>query len=746
MMHDVLSILQWWTTLFLLGGLVFPLASLLFPQFLDRGYGLTKILGIVLLSYFVFLLGTLHLIPFTVFGLYAILLLFVAGLYFTLSSISSFSLKKLFLPYLKGNWKLLIFEEFLFLIVLVLWSMVRAHEPTLNGLEKFMDYGFINSILRSDYFPAKDMWLAPLSINYYYFGHLVTAVLTKLSFLPSYLTYNLMLASIAALCFSASFTFGSTLLSLATKSTHSLKKYIVAGLLTALLVTFAGNFHALYSLFEAYPNESPVPLWEVAFSPTTFPNNYWYPNATRFIYNTIHEFPIYSWVVSDLHGHVLDIPFVLLTLSVLLSFFLKYNDQPFSISTTRSQKSQNFLKRQLSRVRLDTVGYLLFISFLLSVQYMTNAWDGIIYLLLTGLLLLYITWQQVMKLRGEMIAKLMTIVVRLVTPVLILGVGFVIFSLPFSLFFKPFVSGIGILCAPSFLTNLGSIGPFLFEVDHCQRSPLWQLGILHGFFFIFITVFLVFLARAKKLLTSDVFVLLLILLSALLITIPEFAYMKDIYPAHYRANTMFKLVFQSFIMLSLCTGYIIVRVTNGLKEKNRALSLLFSFVAFLLVLPVLTYPYFAVMSYYGDLKTYHGLNGIKYLEDKYPADYEALLWLSENVKDQPVILEAQGDSYTDYARVSSNTGLPTVLGWTVHEWLWRGSYDIPSPRIEEIKVMYESDDLEQTKKLLKKYNVEYVFLGDLEREKYVELNVEKFEELGDVVFEKNQTMIYKLIQ
>ena len=152
------------------------------------------------------------------------------------------------------------------------------------------------------------------------------------------------------------------------------------------------------------------------------------------------------------------------------------------------------------------------------------------------------------------------------------------------------------------------------------------------------------------------------------------------------------------------------------------------------------------MSYYGDLKTYHGLNGIKYLEDKYPADYEALLWLSENVKDQPVILEAQGDSYTDYARVSSNTGLPTVLGWTVHEWLWRGSYDIPSPRIEEIKVMYESDDLEQTKKLLKKYNVEYVFLGDLEREKYVELNVEKFEELGDVVFEKNQTMIYKLIQ
>ncbi len=740
-MQDVLSIFQWWTTLFLLGGLVFPLTAQLFSRFLDHGYGLTKTLGIVLLSYAVFLLGTLHVIPFTTVGLYSIALLFFIILYLFLSRATSFSLHRTFLPYLKKNWKLLALEEFLFLVVLVLWSIIRAHEPTLNGLEKFMDYGFINSILRSDYFPAKDMWLTPLTINYYYFGHLVTAVLTKLSFLPSSLTYNLMLASIAAFCFSASFTLGSTLVRLATNNKHSLKKYILAGLLTALLVTFAGNFHALYSLFEAYPNESPVPLWEVVFSPTTFPNNYWYPNATRFIYNTIHEFPIYSWVVSDLHGHVLDIPFVLLTLSVLLSFFLKFNDEPLTLRKQNSQSSKSFLASRFSTLRLDTLGALLFISFLLSVQYMTNAWDGIIYLLLTGLILLHISWQHITKLSGTILVKITTLIIRVIAPIFILGLGFVVFSLPFSLFFKPFVSGIGILCAPEFLTNIGNFGPFLFEVDHCQRSPLWQLGILHGFFFIFITVFLIFLGRSKKLYASDAFVLLLILLSALLIAIPEFAYMKDIYPAHYRANTMFKLVFQAFIMLSLSTGYIIVRVNNILKEKGRIYSLVFSFIAFLLVIPVLTYPYFAVMSYYGELKTYHGLNGIAYLEDKYPADYEAILWLNKNIQGQPVILEAQGDSYTDYARISTNTGLPTVLGWTVHEWLWRGSYDIPSPRIEEIKTMYESDDLEETKKLLKKYNVEYIFLGDLEREKYVELNAEKFEELGRVVFEKNQTKI-----
>ena len=109
-----------------------------------------------------------------------------------------------------------------------------------------------------------------------------------------------------------------------------------------------------------------------------------------------------------------------------------------------------------------------------------------------------------------------------------------------------------------------------------------------------------------------------------------------------------------------------------------------------------------------------------------------------------MILEAQGDSYTDYARISSNTGLPTVLGWTVHEWLWRGTYQITAPRIEDIKTLYESENLDITKSLLKKYNVSYVYIGNLEYEKYPSLNVKKFESLGDVAFEEKTTKIIKL--
>ncbi|MBU3978924.1 hypothetical protein KKE68_04465 [Patescibacteria group bacterium] len=133
-----------------------------------------------------------------------------------------------------------------------------------------------------------------------------------------------------------------------------------------------------------------------------------------------------------------------------------------------------------------------------------------------------------------------------------------------------------------------------------------------------------------------------------------------------------------------------------------------------------------------------------YLKTLYPSDYEAILWLNANISGQPVILEAQGDSYTDYGRVSSNTGLPTVLGWTVHEWLWRGDYGVPAPRITEVKDIYETKDLALTQKLLEKYKVKYVFIGALEYEKYPALDEQKFNKLGKLVFQKDRTKIYEL--
>ncbi len=732
---DILFIAQWWMLLFILGIAVLPFTTLLFNSFVDRGYAFSKVLGFLILSYVVFVLGTLRAVSFTQFHIFLllvcmVLLTYVYSFYlarekYTLSS---------FISLLKQKWVLFWLEELLFLSCLLFWSYIRSFQPDIHGLEKYMDFGFINSILRTDYFPAKDIWFSPFSINYYYFGHVTTAVLTKLSGIPSYISFNLMIATIFALCFSGGFSIGMNLFSLKTKR-DPMKDYMsfpsfLSGVITATLLTLGGNLHSIYMLFKPYQNENPIPFWQLQFSPQTFPNLYWYPNATRFIHNTIHEFPMYSFVVSDLHGHVLSIPIVLTILALLLQGF--YSKKILSIGT-----------------------HLFVFSFLIAVAYMTNAWDGIIYFLCLSLAIFYLNKHLKNNTKISLKHTLLNVFngfEKSFFPLLVLFIGFLIFSLPFSFFFKPFVSGIGIVCAPDFLIQVGKLGPFLFEADHCQRSPLWQLLILHGFFFIWIMVFLVSHIFKKKKEITDQFVVLLIVVSILLITVPEFMYAKDIYPAHYRANTMFKLVYQAFIMLSICTAYIMVQTLTSIKLKNlrrnfklkHFVPIILSCIGFIAFALVLFYPYFATTSFYGNLRTSHGLNGIKYLQMDYPKDYEALLWIHRNIQGQPIILEAQGDSYTDYARISANTGIPTVLGWTVHEWLWRGTYDIPAPRITDIQTLYESNDIDVTKKLLKKYKIQYIFLGALEKQKYLSLNEEKFQELGSIVYNKEGVRIYKI--
>lgn len=752
--NDLGIVLTWWLWILGITALFLPLTTHIFRTFSDKGYIFAKTIGIVSTSYAMFLLGTLHILQFDRITLFAILslpLIFYCGIL-----LRKKGFKKNLYTYvneLLRHKRIFFIEEILFLFCLLFLSYIRAFAPDIHGLEKYMDYGFINSIGRATYFPPKDMWLPPESINYYYFGHLVTAVLTKLSAIPASLTYNLMLATIFGLCFVSSFSLGGNLFSyFKGEKTFFSKRGIAIAILAALLLSLGGNLHTMYTAFTPYKNETPVPPWQLEFSPETFPNAYWYPNATRFIHNTIHEFPIYSWTVSDLHGHVLDIPFVLLTLGVLLALFQQ--------SQLPKVKTRFYLLFGYIKITELTSLYIL-TGFLLAIMYMTNAWDGIIYFLLTVFVII-IAHAQSLSGKGlgliphnffQIIKNNTRYIKTIISAVMLVGGSYFLFVQPFNYFFKPFVSGVGVLCAPDFLTKIGKFGPLLFEANHCQHSPWWQLLILYGFFYFFVCSFLIFLFTNRVIKKSDSFVLILIFLASLLILIPEFIYAKDIYPAHYRANTMFKLVFQAFMLLSLCSSYILVRVLGYYKENfqkltqiKKVLLLFYSAVSFILIFSVMIYPYMAITSYYGELKNYIGIDGTRYLKNSRPSDYLLIEWMNTHIQGQPVILEAQGDSYTDYSRISSNTGIPTVLGWTVHEWLWRGSYDIPSPRIGDISQLYESTDIETTRGLLNKYKVEYVVIGDLEREKYPNLYEKKFSVLGNIVYEKDGTRLYKIAQ
>lgn len=192
-------------------------------------------------------------------------------------------------------------------------------------------------------------------------------------------------------------------------------------------------------------------------------------------------------------------------------------------------------------------------------------------------------------------------------------------------------------------------------------------------------------------------------------------------------------------------SYIITRFL--LWKKERILQV---FGGIGLVLLLWTFGYFgtSVYSWFGnvfDLSEYRGLDATAYLENVFSEDAGAIRWLDETIKGQPVVLEANGDSYSDYERVSAMTGLPTVLGWYVHEWLWRGDPADLNVRAEDVKQMYTSTDTNEVLRLLEQYHVTYIFVGSKEKEKYGDaLNESLLQSIGDIVYQDTASGTYIL--
>jgi uncharacterized membrane protein len=144
-----------------------------------------------------------------------------------------------------------------------------------------------------------------------------------------------------------------------------------------------------------------------------------------------------------------------------------------------------------------------------------------------------------------------------------------------------------------------------------------------------------------------------------------------------------------------------------------------------------------VNSWYGnifDRSGYKGLDATAFMETTMPDDDQAIGWLNENVNGIQVVLEANGDSYTDYQRVSVMTGLVSPLGWRSHEWLWKGDSSLLDARALDIETIYTSFDEEEVLALIDKYHISYIYVGKLEQEKYETINHELLKKLGNVVF------------
>lgn len=687
---DFIYMFKFYIACLALNVVALPLCYKVFGKMRNGGMFISKSLGLYITGYVMWLLSSLKLLKFSDYGaIISFLIALLVGYCPVVVGIVKNKSNK-FVEYIKSNYKSYIICEIVFILVFVFINWIFAHRIPGSETERMMDLGFMNSLYMTEYMPPKDMWAAGSYINYYYFGQYIITFLTKLSFIPVGYGYTFGLFLIISWGIVAVFCL-----------VYSITDSRVAGVLSSAGVFLAGNMH--YVVFGKI-----VPMiWDVLQLEGDKPK-YWFANSTRYIGyvpemasdKTIHEFPSYSFIVGDLHAHVVNLLVVIVILSLLWCYLIH-------IKETCSKDSNIF------KVCINP--YTILIAFLLGICSMSNYWDLPIYYVVSGSIILF------GMIYAVGLTKEVPIFVGL-TGIFIYILNLVI-ALPFNLKFEKMIEGIGIVE---------------------QRSLFYQYLLLWGFPVILAILFFINVIRAKKFDVNILYITMLLLCAIGLTLIPELVFVKDIYIDGFpRANTMFKLSYEAFVMFGIGIGCVINHFykqsieSEGL-ESYRVKKI--SIVSTILLLCTCCYSITAVNMWISDFskETFRGFDAASTIKNNNFYELDAIDFLVEysvaNEQLQPTVLEADGDSYTNTCRVSVLTGFPTVLGWHTHEWLWHNSYNYMEKRRMDVEELYSGEDVSNKKLLVQKYDIDYIYIGLKEYSKYEIVQNSLLEELGEVIF------------
>ncbi len=889
-------VLAWWSAMLVIGIAVLPLTQLIFRKFEDKGWLFSKTLGLFITAWALWAANCTGVLTFTQRNAFLVIGV-IAAVNYGAAAVVIHRRGAATLPAedaamqtaeadnaaapqtanagrsaraaapadegLLGNWRLIVIEELLFLGMLMLCVYIIGFRPEVYGTEKFMDYAFMTSMMRSLKMPFADPWYAGSPINYYYGGQYVAAFLTKLAGSSAGEGYTLARALVTTCSFVLPFalvrelmrtrlrkknaadaaaaaaaagseadaaaageagtaaageagTAAATARKAGTAAATARKAGTAAvagvdgaadaakrdrsglisaltGLFAGVAVAFCGNFHyVIYGIILPIVHKIQGTYY-----------SFWFPDSTRYIgYDpdlpdkTIHEFPAYSSILGDLHAHYVNIMFVVTVTAVVCGWALKQDPKK---------------KERLAFLRPEFI----VIGFMTGAFRWTNFWDFPIYYVVCGSVIFFVLLRRYRRNLGRFVLTMLAIAA------VMFGVGYVA-AMPFTMTFDQISSEIG-------LTH--------------SHSLLYQLAVLWGLPALCLAGYVVRLlmerARAKNMTagsdplsqnaaknmtggltplshfaTPDLIMLMIGLCAAGLVFLPEVIYVKDIYGGdHYRANTMFKLSYQAFILFGMFMPYVLVRglalgarslkaakaaagaaaqpveaaadvlpagraatLLSGkpatqpqaaadasdqlapaaeqppaqLAPSRRAEILRITACAIGAAVLLLTagYTIKGTHDWFGnifdpDLRIH--TDASVFVSEYFPSDFEAINYMNSSIEGQPTILEAPGDSYTDYERVSVATGLPTVAGWRVHEWLWRGQIVELDERIGDCDLIYTSQDVELVRALIEKYGISYIYVGNLERERYPELNEDVLAGLGKNVFSDGEgTYILKV--
>jgi len=712
-MLEIIPVFIWWLLVEVIGLLSIPIVFRICKNLPDNGYSISKILGMLLVTYIAWIIVNVGVLEYGIFSiLLSVSIITLISIYLFTKEIKN--IKKFF--YEKK--KLILIIEGLFLLSYLFFVIVRYYDNSILDAEKPQDFMYINGILRSTKFPLNDPWYTGKPAQYYYFGYTIVATLTKLTNINSAITYNLFLATLFALTVSLSFSI-----------VYNLTKKFSYGILGIILVAIIGNLRG---------------ITQVISSGKFLPLDYWL-SAHYIIPGTINEFPYFSFLHADLHPHVIAIPFTILCITLILNIF---KSKEKGLKIFGSSKILGLFIITIS------VGGLSFM----------NTWDFPTYLFLTVLVIgvqQYLTYK---KMNFSFIKNAGFLIL------LVILLSFLLY-LPFHLSMNT-IKSLGIVQQRTeiqyflmiYLLFLSIIVPFLIlEIKTLKK---WNRDLFIG-----ILIILIILIA----LTREAIILILLLLSMCGIALIKNLFSRNIQDEHLfseillfvglsltlgievvyirdafigdlaRVNTVFKIGMQIWILFAISSSYLFYYLKNNFFKGFKLITSKIWLIIFsLLLLSSLIYPIFATITKVNNNYDFFGktatLDGRAWMKTVDVCDYDSIKWINENIKGTPVILEAVGNSFTWTSCVSFNTGLPNVLGWKGHEEQWRiNNLNEINERAKDVDTIFTTVDTG----LMKKYNISYIYIGKLEKDKYPTESLNKFEKF-EKIYENLKVKIYKV--
>ncbi|MEE8046464.1 MAG: DUF2298 domain-containing protein, partial [Dehalococcoidia bacterium] len=327
-------------TVELIGLVAFPSVARAFPVLADRGWAISKPVGMLIIATAVWLLSYTRLVPNTPITWWVVLaLLSIVSLLILRSDWKS--LKKS----LARRWRIIVAIEVIFIVFFLMFLSMRAFDPAASGTEKPMDLMMLTAVTSAEYAPPQDLWLAGEPIAYYYFGYWIYGGVNAMAGTAPSLAFNIGIAMVAGMAASVA---ASLVVTLTRRDGARTKVALWAGATSASLLLLVSNLTGLWTILDItrvapdrllnwYRGENYDRIDRIA---TWRPDDFWWWWQSSRITNsfsdtgqeldfTIQEFPFFSFLLGDFHPHLMSIPFVLTGLTVLTALFIAHRTISF---------------------------------------------------------------------------------------------------------------------------------------------------------------------------------------------------------------------------------------------------------------------------------------------------------------------------------------------------------------------------------------------------------------------------------